>query len=172
MGGLCNLTHARISVISFLAHLISLYLLIKSQLKHYLIQKDSCTLLPHPVLVYGPLTTVHSALFAHPIVSYLSICLSLTRARLAECILFFLWFSSPLGLGNPIERGVWLAPIHEVTRVGRDLVTESPPAPYTVSIPQAFSHYLLNDWMGSPEKGGRAFPMEPSNVKVWNGETF
>ena len=97
------LTLARISVISFLAHLISLYLLIKTQLKHYLIQKDCCTLLPHPILVYGPEWPIKKSVVlfcSHPSVSYLLICLSLTRARLAECILFLLWSPSPLTPGK------------------------------------------------------------------------
>ena len=32
-------------------------------------------------------------------------------------------------LGNPMDRGAWRAPVHGVTRVGYDLVTEPPPQP-------------------------------------------
>ena len=31
-------------------------------------------------------------------------------------------------LGNPMDRGVWWATVHGVTRVGHDLATEPPPS--------------------------------------------
>ena len=114
-----------------------------------------------PLCIVLFLFSSHCIIIVHLFVSHTS--------QTGRVYLVFPLILQPLRLGSPIERGVWLATIPEVTRVGHDLVTESPQAPYTVSIHQTVSKYLLNDWMGFPEKGGRAFPMEPSNVKVWNG---
>ena len=33
-------------------------------------------------------------------------------------------------LENPMDRGVWQATVHGVTRVGHDLATKQPPPPY------------------------------------------
>ena len=33
-------------------------------------------------------------------------------------------------LGNPMDRGAWWATVHEITRVGHDLVTKPPPCAY------------------------------------------
>ena len=36
-------------------------------------------------------------------------------------------------LENPMDRGAWQATVHEVARVGRDLVTKPPPSNCTAS---------------------------------------
>ena len=43
------------------------------------------------------------------------------------------WNGNPLQyscLENPMDRGAWRATVHELTRVGHDLVTKSPSLPY------------------------------------------